>query len=520
MLDRVSVKIKLLMGFSLVALVMLAMGLLQIAAVNNLSSELRRIVHLYPNTDAAMEMRYAVARIMQIGMEVIASQDMTELTGFEAEMAEHEAMFREMSTAVSQGGETSEGVFVASTNKELLAALRAIMLEYDQFTAAVQALRKEKRRLLQAGSQEETPLLREQDEKMDALGSSLIESLGSLEDVAKVELGAAVREGLSDADADARQSGWLMAGGMLLALGLGLVTILGILRPLGALRCYVNAVASGNLKAQAAGCGGAEIGALCADVERMVAELKRRLGFAQGILDGITLPAVVCDTQERIQFVNAPTLRLLGKGGAPQSFHGQSLGEFFHGDARSETVTGRAVRQCKVLENQDATLRRQDGSQVRVKVDAAPVYDLDGACIAGFGLVTDLTEMLRREEEAESRRAQLAELARQAQGVADQLAESAASLAERVDQASQGAGEQSRLSQEAATAMDEMHATVMEVARGAGEAATLAGDAETTSGQGAAAVREAVALVEQMNSLAEALTQDMRAMGQRSQDIN
>ncbi|MBG3877521.1 HAMP domain-containing protein, partial [Desulfovibrio oxamicus] len=75
------------------------------------------------------------------------------------------------------------------------------------------------------------------------------------------------------------------------------------------------------------------IGATVRAVQAMVGELRMRLGFSQGVLDGVVVPCVVVDLANNITHVNAEALAVLRRAGAPAQWLGRQLGELVYGNA-------------------------------------------------------------------------------------------------------------------------------------------------------------------------------------------
>ncbi len=194
-----------------------------------------------------------------------------------------------------------------------------------------------------------------------------------------------------------RQRTWLLAlgGGAVLALGLVISILVRTLvsRPLAAIQAFTGQIARGDYKAPLSGRFRFELEHLTRDIRAMVEELKNRLGFAQGLLDGMTVPCIVAGPDGRIRFANQAVLDVLDQPGTPESHVGQPVAEFFYGDASRPTITGRVLAEKRPIRNIQTEMRTQKGATRFVQVDAAPMYDLDGNLIAGFGLFMDLTEM-------------------------------------------------------------------------------------------------------------------------------
>ena len=104
-------------------------------------------------------------------------------------------------------------------------------------------------------------------------------------------------------------------------------------------------------------------------------------------------------------------------------------------------------------------------------------------------------------------------------GVSSVLGSASEELAAQVEQASRGAEHQMQRVSETATAMEEMNATVLEVARNAGEAAGSAEGARDKALAGQSMVRDVVAGIGQVQQTADQLKADMAELGRQAEDI-
>ena len=279
-------------------------------------------------------------------------------------------------------------------------------------------------------------------------------------------------------DAHLLQSAAVIA---VVALGVALVFVFGLLRtvsrPLGTLRRFTAEVAKGNYDAAIDYLADDDIGRTIGGVRAMVAEIKHRLGFSNGILHGMTMPSYVVDTDARISYVNQAMLDLLGVSGTPDEHLGTDVALFFYGEAGRDTVVGRCMRERRAILNTELTLSRRTGGTVHARLDTAPLLDLDGNLIGAFSIFADLTDIKAHQQEMEDKNTLISEVAAEADRISQVVAEAAAGLARQVEQAERGADVQKARAGEAASAMDQMNASVVEVARAADEAAASADEA-------------------------------------------
>ena len=92
-------------------------------------------------------------------------------------------------------------------------------------------------------------------------------------------------------------------------------------------------------------------------------------------------------------------------------------------------------------------------------------------------------------------------------------------LSAQIEQSDRGAAESAQRLSEAATAMNEMNATVQEVAKNAGSASTASADTKEKAEAGAQVVAKAVHSIEQVHQMSLELKDDMTQLNEHAQDI-
>ena len=119
----------------------------------------------------------------------------------------------------------------------------------------------------------------------------------------------------------------------------------------------------------------------------------------------------------------------------------------------------------------------------------------------------------------QARREGMLHAARELEGIVDIVSAASEELSAQIEQSSRGAELQSRRTGETAVAMEEMNATVLEVARSAGLAADTAGDAKTKAASGAGIVESMIDGIGVVQHHSEALNRDMDALGKSTERI-
>ncbi|WP_156921037.1 methyl-accepting chemotaxis protein [Fundidesulfovibrio putealis] len=323
------------------------------------------------------------------------------------------------------------------------------------------------------------------------------------------------------AEATAQRNIFIAAGAALYVLLLGMILYLVrrlVIKPLAGIKDYTFEVASGNFQATLKGTFHYELSELADNIQHMTRELKHKLGFAQGVLDGLTIPFIVCDASGRVTRTNHAMLRLLKKPGTPDAHTSEQLGEFFYGDAGRQTIARRAMQERKAFEGQELSLH-SGGDVLHLSVDAAPIYDLDQSLIGAITIITDLTAIRAQQLRIEDQNASITEAAMGMEDISEHVSMATQELSAQIEQSTNGAQEQSVRVAETATAMQQMNATVLEVARNASQASETSEHARSKAVYGAEVVGQVVSFIARINESSRTSSTDMEALGKQAQGI-
>jgi methyl-accepting chemotaxis protein len=261
------------------------------------------------------------------------------------------------------------------------------------------------------------------------------------------------------------------------------------------------------------------LGETADSVKRLAATVKEKIGFIQGVMDSIRSPNVICDAEGKVLRVNQEMLDFMQIGGTPASWLGKMAGECIFGDASRITVVQRAVAEKKALIGDVFDPVTRKGEQKHVRVDAVPLYNLDGHLIGGCSIWTDLTDVLAGQRAVEENHKQLMALAEEIDGFTHRVAAASEQLSAQIEQASRGTENQRERTTSTATAMEEMNATVMEVARHASEAANGSREVQTKSNHGSEIVGQVIEAMGKVNTMSKELSSEINDLGRQAADI-
>ncbi|EHJ48779.1 methyl-accepting chemotaxis sensory transducer with Cache sensor [Solidesulfovibrio carbinoliphilus subsp. oakridgensis] len=290
-------------------------------------------------------------------------------------------------------------------------------------------------------------------------------------------------------------------------------------RPIQAIVGYADRVAGGDLDARVEADLSAEMAHLAGSIRAMVAKLKEELEFAKGILDSVTMPCVVADPDGRVILVNRWLAHFMGEKKEPEHYVGRSIADVFAGHGPVARTLGDVLGRREIITNVEYDGTYAWGERFFVKIDAAPISGDDGRMLGVFAMLATLTKVKLQQEALADQNRLIAQTAGTAEGIAARVSDNARSLARLIDQTSDGVSNQRQRTEETATAMEQMNATVLEVAQNAGLAAGSADEARDRAREGADMVRQVVAAIEEVRGLADTLRRDMGELGERTQGI-
>ncbi|BCS88841.1 methyl-accepting chemotaxis protein [Pseudodesulfovibrio sediminis] len=311
----------------------------------------------------------------------------------------------------------------------------------------------------------------------------------------------------------------VMAVGITVSAIGSLVLVKVMIRPLRELSDFTHAVANGNYDITIDYPAKDTISEAIDSVRAMTGELKAKLGMAQGLLTSLTQPCVVVNTDEIITFLNQPELDLLQIDEPPETFIGMHMAEFVYGDKSRPTMLGKCMRENTVITAQPTEGTGRKGRPYHLLVDISPIKDLDGQIVGAFTILTETTQIKESEAEAREQHTLILEAAREAEGIANEMDSAATLLANQVNEASKGSDNQRDRASETATAMEQMNATVMEVARNASDASANANTMRTQAEEGDELVRKVVDAINTVGQQSEGLKESMAGLGRKTQDI-
>jgi len=334
--------------------------------------------------------------------------------------------------------------------------------------------------------------------------------------------------------------------GIVLGAILALVIIMGIIKVLSDMAGFAGAIAAGNFDYQVKTREKGEIGAMITSMKEIPATLKNVLdeystletavekgrltaqgnaenfrgGFATlirgtnavlgrflSVLENIPSPVVVLDSDLKASYINTVARKLAG-----DNYLGKTCFELFARDdfGSASDALKRAV-DAKAPATSETRAHPQ-GKTMDISYTAIPMLNAQGKISSVMQLITDLTALKAQQNT-------MLQVAAQASEISNRVAAASEELSAQVEQISRGAEVQRERVESTASAMTEMNATVLEVARSAGEASEQSEGTRMKATEGAELVNQVMKAINAVNSVGQNLQVNMQELGKQAESI-
>lgn len=258
-----------------------------------------------------------------------------------------------------------------------------------------------------------------------------------------------------------------------------------------------------------------ELGNLSHNLRQMVATIRDNLEYNKSVLNGIILPLFVTDQDEKINYVNEPLEKILGKGESEILDHALSG---LLADDSGVTDAGEVIR-TGAGKSGRIEYKRKDGVVFPLHCEISPLKNAEGQVVGAIGIMVDQTQEERDKARIVAQQQNLLQVANKVTDVAGLLSTSAEDLNRRMGELAGSMDSASNQTSQVATAMEEMNVSVIEVAKNAGSAAEASGDANKVAQQGGDEMRSTVADTRDLAQRAEQLSESLNDLSEKAENI-
>lgn len=276
-------------------------------------------------------------------------------------------------------------------------------------------------------------------------------------------------------------------------------------------------VSKGNLDAEFTVKGRDELGNLSHYLSEMVEQIKDQLQYNKSILEGIIVPLFVTDAQERFQFANLPMCEILGR--QQEDLLGKTVSQTFECAEGDEACDAAHVIDSGTALSGNFVHVRDDGVSVPVHFECSPLLDASGDVVGAIGVLIDLTREEQDKKDIELQRQNLMEVATDVTEVAMRLSAASTELSQQMENLSRGVDTTADQTGQVATAMEQMNATVLEVARNASETSDASAAANKVAAEGGEVVATTVEEINLVAATTEGLASSLADLSERAENI-
>ncbi|RQD61334.1 MAG: HAMP domain-containing protein, partial [Desulfonatronovibrio sp. MSAO_Bac4] len=246
------------------------------------------------------------------------------------------------------------------------------------------------------------------------------------------------------------------------------------------------------------------------EYSRLVGDINESSEIIARYLELVPSPVMTMDEDYNVLWINETGLKVLGK-----SFD-QAVGSKCHdlfrtSDCNTEKCACRQAMKSGSSCSSETQASLNDCT-LDISYTGVPIKDNNQNIIGAIEFVTDLTEIKNSQRMMQS-------IASEATGVSEILSSASEELSAQVEQASRGSEEQKNRTSETATAMEEMNATVLEVAKNASRAASGADKARQHAQEGAEIVSNSIESINRVDQMSHEVKDSLDNLGTQAEQI-
>jgi methyl-accepting chemotaxis protein len=311
--------------------------------------------------------------------------------------------------------------------------------------------------------------------------------------------------------------GGVLASVILISILL-LIVRMNVIKPIQRILSFASKIASGDYAAALSGTFRYELKTLSESLGAMVEELKSKISFSEGVLHSLPLPCMLAGPDSKLLWANDDMGEMLEKPKTISNYLGTTSGELFYDDPSRQTLVDQSIRENRRIE-QELEYTTRSHTVKNIKGSITPVFDMDGKLLGSLGVWIDVSDIRKQQAVIQGQNERIANTAAQAEDIAHLLSTAAQELTQQINEAAQGSERQQQRAAETATAMNEMNATVLEVAKNASSAYEKTDEARSNAEQGSSIVEDVIESIGQVQSHSEQLRESMHELGAKANDI-
>ena len=264
--------------------------------------------------------------------------------------------------------------------------------------------------------------------------------------------------------------------------------------------------------------GKAHIG-VYSNIINMVEKLKETLQFSQNVLSSMPIPVAVFGSNNKLKYANREMMGLLEITKKMEDCIGETSGTFMYRQENFNTATCKAIA-SKQTGRLTLEYETHKGKHINVATIAQPLIDAHGDVTDVISVWQDITETVRQNKVIADSYQNMQNIAVELEQVASITSSASEQLSAQIELSENGAQDQADRVATTATALEEMNATVLEIARNAGTTSDSASNVRSEASAGSESMQECVKAMQEVKEESLKLQTEMGVLSEHAQAIN
>jgi methyl-accepting chemotaxis protein len=258
-----------------------------------------------------------------------------------------------------------------------------------------------------------------------------------------------------------------------------------------------------------------ELGGALARLGQTITSTSEERILFMGALNGLGNPAYLSDVNGRIIMATKAVLEILNK--PANQVVGYSVSQALY-NLDKVTLSDKVLSSRQAVDD-IVELSLWDGRVVPVRLFANLVYDPEGEVVGVITSFVDLSEDVEKQRKIEDQGANMLKVGEHLSGLAEHVASATELLSAAADDQAQGAQKQKNQTTAVAASMEQMTATVLEVARNATATSDAADQARESADEGVSMVNKAVDAINEVAESTDLLGQEIGQLDVQAAEI-
>ncbi|MFG6360134.1 MAG: methyl-accepting chemotaxis protein [Mailhella sp.] len=251
----------------------------------------------------------------------------------------------------------------------------------------------------------------------------------------------------------------------------------------------------------------------------MVEKLKETLQFSQNVLSSMPIPVAVFGSNNKLKYANREMMGLLEITKKMEDCIGETSGTFMYRQENFNTATCKAIA-SKQTGRLTLEYETHKGNHINVATIAQPLIDAHGDVTDVISVWQDITETVRQNKVIADSHQNMQNIAAELEQVATIASSASEQLSAQIELSENGAQDQADRVATTATALEEMNATVLEIARNAGTTSDSASNVRSEASAGSESMQECVKAMHEVKEESLKLQTEMGVLSEHAQAIN